>query len=1185
MNYKNKKNDSEFTFFSVVLPLIILVEILFLANTTQISAAKQENFVYSKQPLIFNNVLNQFSDFHLSPEETTSFLLLKDANDPRTEYDTPDPDDPANIKKFRVKTENLTDDQIKQNLVSGDVYAKIQRIKIEGKTAYVSTPNELLNALWDRKGAYKAGDTFPNELTINENITRIVLTKDISIGSPTVPGYQDFASLRYMTDGHIPNRNIVIDGIDPINGVKHTLDMHGSFLDAYGYNDSRIGINSNNYTSEFVMNNINLQGTDYFGPVSAYTNAVKKRIIYRNVKYLGAQLGASYYTNITFTGKNDISSVVSYQALEPQKQSDGSFDVRPGRYLYAYANVPPGGTVFNYYSEQILECSSVTFAYNSRFDGYAATTAPFRIGFSGGASEVHVMDYAQINLEGTNKGQRQEMPQCAMIQVWNGNFEIHPHATVKLNAYDYVAPDGVDSTNPVNKPNTGFSRDLIGLYGGNAQFKIDDYASVYGIQNGRIGLGGVSYASVYLGAGSSIDVGKWAKFTIKSVNANSTVSNPVLQMDASSKINVQQPGTFDLQGDGEFTGDRSLMSLGTNSVFKFDHARMVNIQYNGSQQRTNLIKMATGTMSVKNMDIYAWNYGNTYATGTHPDAYDNVEGKDYFWPSIFNFVANYNNYGFVNIDSTALSLNPRDIDDMRLNYNTNKFQRVMFHYIPNVYAKFTSQPVDDPTDPNSYTISGQTYTENVNDPDGDDLPLRDTYVRLRGHVKNTAAASEVGSVDLDQPFQNTVVPDPRWVDLSSWDIDVKSNFSAISDENGNFTVKLPKDAVTDVQKTFMASDPNDLTNTGPVSNGRIQAFAFKAGNYNSVNIAVLDKVPPKATALPLRYILARPTAPDPKTFVDLSTVKDLDKNTHSNAFTQLKDYKFEYNQSLAPNFWNTAVNNAPISIKVTDPSGNATIVESHVTISQLPVFIEINKPNIVAKLPTGSSTWTPTQWQNWVKTNNPNQARALKINPDGSLTDITSQMTNNASNFKKGINNITYTVPTGDVAPKPISVSSNAEIELRTDTLKLELPLDSKSQVKSINFGRYGTYNTGYLTAKITKNYPALIIDDRVDKTLDWNLSLQAEAFKGANSGGSTQSVDTINLGMLDSSTDIFQGIIGPSVEIAQGTGDSSLDIMTGNGLINTDQKLVINRPLTDINLDKNTFNSKLVWTLVQATP
>ncbi|BDR55965.1 hypothetical protein KIMC2_05270 [Xylocopilactobacillus apis] len=1136
------------------------------------------------------------------------------SDDPRTQYDTPNPDDPLNINKFRVKTHSETDDQIKKRLVDGDVYDQIQRYKSEGETAYVSTPDELLNALLGRRGAYKPGDSLPSDANPPEvNITHIVLTKDIAFTyGTTVRGYQSFNDMRGYTETHIPNRNIVVDGIDSRDPLKtkHTLDLNGAI------DPSRISICSNRYTSKFVMNNINLQGTDWYGPVSAYNNGVSKTVIYRNIKYRGAQLAASYQTDIVFTGYNDVRTTISYQSLEPVSSSTDSAgnpiydDARPGQMLYAVGHVPSNvspGSGRQYECQQIMESYNVSFALNTKFDGFTPTADSFVLGYylsNGKPCNINVWDHAEVNVTSTNQGSVAEYANyTATIQLWSGELEVHPHAVLNISSYEFNDPPTNGDTNPNNiRPNPSYTRDLINLTpqgGFNPNVKVDDYATINGTQSGPIARNSLGYGAVSLGIGASLDVGKWANFNIKSTNAGAS-TRPVLYMNNSARVSVAQPGTFDLQGDGDYTGARSLIQLGSNATFEFNRARMVNIQYNGSQPNTNLISMAAGQMHVQNMDVYAWNTGNTAAVGTHPDPYDNVEGKDYMWQSIFNFIANYNSSGFVNIDPAASSLFPNDIADMRVNYNTNRFQRVMFHYIPTVYfMNFTSTPVDGPaTDVNSYKVSGKVVTDNINDPEGDYIPMQGAYVRLSGHVKNTAAASEVGSVDLDQPFNNTVDPDPRWADISAGGLDITSKFSAITAADGTFSVTLPVDPTTGVQKTFMASDPSDPDNTRPTENGRIQAFAFNRGNYNTTNTAVLDKGKPRAQAAPLRYSVADQPAPDPKYFVDttvdpatgLTKISDLYSDIHSNAFTKLSDYTFTFdsrNLATDTTFWGTPGNNKPVYVNVTDPSGNTTVVEGRVTISSLPVFIEVNKPSAVAKIPDGSGSWSPAQWQNWVTTTNPNEARALRINTDGSTTDISSQMTNNASGFVEGVNNIQYTVPTGAVPPNPSTVTANGTIELRTDTLKLNLPLDSSNNPKAINFGRHGSYETGYLSSNDTAVYPSQIIDDRVDKSSNWHLEVKADKFKDQTSGivSSELPVSTMDLGLLDSTANLFSDIIDTSLTITQGVNNKSFDIMTGSGLTNTNQALKISRGSADSHLNGRTYKSNLIWTLVDGTP
>ncbi|BDR59123.1 pectate lyase-like adhesive domain-containing protein [Xylocopilactobacillus apicola] len=1206
--------------------MFLLVFLTVIFSGLRVSASKTSNLsnislmdLHPISVLAKDNSLNSKPDIY-APFYGNGFLpgiYGSATDDPRTQYDTPDPDDPENIKKFRVKTHPETDLQIKERLTKDDVYDQIQRYKSEGETAYVSTPDELLNALWGRRGAYKSTDPFPSfapdgsGAIAQVNITHIVLTKDIVFTlATTVNGYQSFNNLVAYTNQYIPNRNIVIDGIDPRDPTKtkHTLDFNGSI------DNSRIDLNSNYFKSKFVFNNINLQGTDYFGPGSAVGNPIDKTVIYRNIKYRGSQLAASYRTDIVFTGYNDVQSTISYQTLEPVSttgatNSNGLIydDARPGKMLYAFGHLPtnaPAGSSESYECQQIMESYNVTFALNTKFEGKTATTGAFVLGYylsNGKPCNVNVMDHAEVNVESTNQGSRAEYSDyTATIQLWSGELEVHPHAVLNINAYEFQNTSPSGDTNPNNiTHNPSYTRDLINLTpqgGFNPNVKVDDYATINGTQTGPIASAGLSRGAVSLGVGASLDVGKWAKFNIESTDAKVSIQ-PVLNMESGAKVSVAQPGTFNLEGDGDYTGARSLIQLGSTATFEFNRARMVNIQYKGTQPNTNLISMNPGQMHVENMDVYAWNRGNSAATGTHPDPYDNVEGKDFMWQSIFNFIANYNSAGFVNIDAAASSLFPNDIADMRINYNTNRFQRVMFHYIPTVYfMDFTSKPVDSPSsDVNSYQISGKVVTDNINDPEGDYVPMDGAYVRLSGHVKNTAAASEVGSVDLDQPFYNKIDPDPRWADISASGLDITSKFSAITKPDGTFTV-LAGEPVIGIFETFMASDPSDPENTRPNENGRIQAFAFSRGNYNFANTEVLDKGKPRAQAAPLRYSVVDRPAPDPKYFVDtsvdpatgLTKISDLYPGINSNAFTKLSDYKFTFdsrNLATDTTFWGTPGNNKSVYVNVTDPSGNTTVVEGKVTISSLPVFIEVNKPNAVVKIPDGSASWTPAQWQNWVTTTNPNEARALKINSDGSTTDISSQMTNNANAFGQQVNNITYTVPTGAVPPAATTTTANATIELRSDTLQLKLPLDSNNLTAPISFGRYGSYNTGYLKSKDTTSYAGKILDDRVDKTHDWSLDIVASKFKETYPGVTELPIETIDLGLLQNTTNIFSDLISTADTIASGVGNHDFDVLTGAGLTDSNNKLTIYRPNNDSRLNGRSYSSKLTWTLIDTTP
>ncbi len=79
-----------------------------------------------------------------------------------------------------------------------------------------------------------------------------------------------------------------------------------------------------------------------------------------------------------------------------------------------------------------------------------------------------------------------------------------------------------------------------------------------------------------------------------------------------------------------------------------------------------------------------------------------------------------------------------------------------------------------------------------------------------------------------------------------------------------------------------------------LENGRIQAFAFKNGNFNTANLEVEDKVALTAKEASLFYTVVGLEALNPKSFIDLTTLKDLSTLTHSNAYTKLDDYNFSF---------------------------------------------------------------------------------------------------------------------------------------------------------------------------------------------------------------------------------------------------------------------------------------------------
>lgn len=1180
-----------------IIELFFIVFILLIceqqSNIVNASKVMLSNIELIKSSSEINNTSSSFS-----PQLTNLSNIIgtrsmgRSYNDVRTQYDTPDPIDSENINNFRVKTKPESIDEIKARLKAGDVYQQIQDISTLGKTVYVDSPNELLAALWNIEGNYEDLINSPNFKIPNDSvpvtgtpITHIVLTKDIVITQgKTVKDYQDFSDFNGLTRMHIPNRGIVLDGTDA-TGVKHTLEINGP------YENARINLWSDNYTSTFVMNNINLRGTDWYGVVSAYSSP-NKRIIYRNITYQGSQLAASYASNVTFAGYDDVKSVTSYQQLAPKMNTDAQgnpikdsngrliYTVIKGNIAYANGFVPSNVSASGIYnSQQIMECNNVTFAYNCYFIGNTPNDVCLYLGYKNdNKSDINVMDRATVNLTASNQGS-QEFSETSVICLRNGKMEIHPHAIVNLKALSFKTPEGSTDTSDGNKPNSSHRRNLIQLDPSSTSanpptsFIIDDYATVNAQKDGPLDTS--EKGLVYISSGASLTVGKWANLKITSTNADndgklvgdSATAKPVLYMEDKALVTVDQPGTFDLRGDGEFTSNRSLIQLGNNSTFKFGRSRMVNIEYDGHQSNTNLISMSSGIMQVENMDVYAWKRNNPNSNvAINDDPFNTgLEARDFEWNSVFNFLADYNSSGFTGLDLNAVSLYPSTLEDMKKNYNTNNFQRVTFRYIPTVYiTQFTSQPVDDPSDVNSRQLFGRVVTDDINHPDGDYLGLADAYIRINGHVTNKFA-------NADQPINNPIAPDPNWVDLSGSGLDIKSNFSAKTDKNGYFTVETTK------ENSFMASDPDDLLNKNKTSNGRLQAFAFKDGNYTYSNIAVLDKVPPQAKAASMRYAAVGATVPSPDNFIDKTSLSDFNSATKSNGFTSKYIYKYDArNLASDSTFWGTT-GIKDVYVNVSDPSGNVTTVKSQVNIKANPIFIKAIKQKAIVKVPEGSDTWTNEEWKSWIKENNPNGVSVEQVNPDGSITDLSEQVTNNATKLKLGENMIQYQFLLSDGT----ALSETGIIELRTDTLKLQLPLNNDhTGTAPINFGRYGSYNTGYLRPKETISYPINVIDDRVNQTNDWKLELKANLF--TDSKGNSISSEKIGLGLL-TPDNTFANLFSEQL-LSTATGNKTMDLLNGS-TITENQILAIKRPAVDSKLNGLDYTSTLTWTLFDTTP
>lgn len=194
--------------------------------------------------------------------------------------------------------------------------------------AYVSNANEFLDALYDHKGGESNLNSNGNSGIIkHSNIHKIILTKDISLKDATenvynkkngeagfnfshAYDYKDQNGNWDWSDIYVSHKNLIIDG------QNHTLDMM--------YNDIAMrNIPGENWTLE----NMKLLGSSYFGPISV--NDPNTTLNYRNIDYYGSQL--SWGSNVpkcktNIYGNVSVHSLYEYKSEYPYGSSVAKYN-------------------------------------------------------------------------------------------------------------------------------------------------------------------------------------------------------------------------------------------------------------------------------------------------------------------------------------------------------------------------------------------------------------------------------------------------------------------------------------------------------------------------------------------------------------------------------------------------------------------------------------------------------------------------------------------------------------------------------------------------------------------------------------------------------------------------------------------------------------------------------------------
>ncbi|MBO1308483.1 WxL domain-containing protein [Enterococcus sp. 669A] len=439
-------------------------------------------------------------------------------------------------------------------------------------------------------------------------------------------------------------------------------------------------------------------------------------------------------------------------------------------------------------------------------------------------------------------------------------FNLSPEAEVNLNLQGSGAAKAINA-------------------GGRSQFLIDSAASLI------VNADGITGSIVDMGAGLS---GNPTTFEVKSDNPDlgleggivditsinrGNSNNNIFSAGNYAKFKVGRLGTFNLRADGDGTGARYLLSLGSNSEFVFSDAKSVDLEFlTPPANYSALIYMYRGVFNVDVQRVKAWTRGQT------------SEEPTYDWSPMFEMEIPYSGYNVTRNNMKARSVNSEIRQEFLANFDTgrtNGFQRLLFEFIPDVEVELSSQPVDNPSDENATLIKGKTNP--------------DAYVRLSETV--------VPNGRISFPTEGNLVKSPVEI-LDGEPVDEKNSpFTIQADETGDFEFKISED-----MPVFTAGNI-------------IEAYAFKNGKYATDQVTVLDTTPPEAEKATVHAVMGE-ELPDVAYF----TLNRTDTNPGTVIHSQFKDTLDQLQQYMQQ------VGEYDVAVQLSDDAGNQTVIDSQLII-------------------------------------------------------------------------------------------------------------------------------------------------------------------------------------------------------------------------------------------------------------
>lgn len=418
-----------------------------------------------------------------------------------------------------------------------------------------------------------------------------------------------------------------------INGNNHTIDFRRR-----GY---LMNFSSTKITIE--INDLKMFGQNYWGPFRlSGSRSAGSSCQYNNMDYTGAQLTASYESNLSFSGTIHNYSVNSYTS-------------------------PADEIVYKTQANQTtVEATNVDFAADTTYVGKTDNGTVFILGTAANPGSVKVGARANIDLTGGGNGLSGE-GEWTTIQL-DGNLTIEDSAVIKI-----TTPEGS-------------TRGGIAL-GTNSNLLLKEGAALLMDMNGPF-TDAYNKNPIYIGSGATVEVNDRAKLMIQAASQG-TGTGSLIKTGSKSNFTIGQKATFRLSSDG--SGLKNLIAIGTNSDFSFENAQEVDLDASlNTNKNTKLISM-NGTFHSSIQQVESWLKTEETAE------------PSYIWTPLYNILVTYTGTNVTKVE--AGSTNPEVQADFIANYRTQNFKRVRFSYIPDVELTLGVLS-DNHSKRNSYTIEG-----------------------------------------------------------------------------------------------------------------------------------------------------------------------------------------------------------------------------------------------------------------------------------------------------------------------------------------------------------------------------------------------------------------------------------------------------------------------------------------------